>query len=520
MSSHRSSGGANAIAALILIAISAYPRHARAEAPLPDITNAQAIIPWLRAAATTRADVVCLGDSNQLHQNNGWDHGWIKALDERFGLYATGLIAAGENVGYGAGSGYEYAVGSTVASGEFLYAGAPAELDRYMAPNLGMSPLNYLYVPQGSVGGAGAFHGLFIDRFSGIDVNAPLRLHLIRASFPEDSQGSFQLFARQGAIPYAVYAVGLNTPTASPLGYSATDSFIDLPPATRESSIHFTFAPTGQNAVGPFLAYYFRAENLARSVGVSSHTLYAFGGRSARDMAEALLAIDNDYLTLYFQSIRELALQQGQRPRILVRINTGLNDRNENDPSILSAILPGSSSEAFIDNISAIIFRIKVTWIINDWPEDELFFLLSVSHPVSNPDDPQLDAYRAASAAFALESPRCAAVNLGSLTAWGEMMVNGWYQFGGFDTNHLTLPGYEAIAAREVAALEDGACWRDLNSDRTFDAEDLYEWHRLRPDLNTDGKANYADLRCLQQAVRAQEQLDAATNQSDPPPLP
>ncbi|MBL8746705.1 MAG: hypothetical protein JNK58_10165 [Phycisphaerae bacterium] len=505
-----------ALTALPLLTCCLIPSRVVAAPPPPVITRPEAVTPWLLAAATGRADVVCLGDSNQLLQSTGWDHGWIRALEARFGLYATGLLSAGENAGNGAGSGYQYSVGGTSSIGQFQYQGAPPVLDRFLQPGIGMAPLNYLYLPDGAAAGAGATYGFFIDRYSGIDVNAPLRFHLIHGTFETGSPGVFQLTVRQGVAPYQTIAVAAPQFTVTG-SFGIAEATLDLPAATRETYLNFRYSYFDQNIAGPFIAYYVRAENLARPVGTALHTLYAYGGQSAHDMAEALRAADLSYLTLYFKNVRAL---QGPAPRILVRINTGLNDRNENLPSVQNGIAPGNSPEAVYDNLEAIVLRIREVWTANDWPEDELYFLFTLSHPVATPDDSLLVAYREQAAALASVTPRCAAINLGSLTAWAEMRNNGWYLFGGFDTNHLTVTGYEALAARELAALENGAAWRDLNGDRRIDAEDLYEWHRLRPDLDGDGIATYADLRALQQAVRALEADDTSDGIPSPLALP
>lgn len=472
----------------------------------PPIVNSRAIVPWLASAATGRADVVCLGDSNQLLGNTGWDHGWIKGLSERFGLYATGLLAPGEGQGNSSGSGYLYSVSSTVSSGQFQYSGAPPVLDAYMSPSVGMSPFNYLYVPAGAQAGAFATHGLFLDRFAGVDVNGPLRFHLVIGTF-EVLGGSFRLSVRRATSPFTTYldgeAMGTWEESSGALGV-----WLDLPADTREAALNMRFSPWGEAITGPFIAYYVRAENLARPVGVSLHTLYAAGGQSARDMAAALFAADDSYLTLFFSKVRE---RQGGSPRVLVRVNAGLNDRGETLPSVLQGLTPGNSPEAFADNLRAIMARVRAVWAMNLWPEEELSFLFTASHPISNPDDASLEAYRAAAAGVADGSPRAAAVNFGALTAWGEMVANGWYQLGGFDTHHLTQAGYEALSAREIAALEDGGCFRDLNGDRALDVEDLYEWHRLRPDLTGDGESDYADARCVGRALRALEFDDMVT---------
>ncbi len=61
--------------------------------------------------------------------------------------------------------------------------------------------------------------------------------------------------------------------------------------------------------VGPFIAYYQRIEARERP-GVSLHTLYGFGGQSARDMGAALLASTDETLRLYFDRVRALQGEQ------------------------------------------------------------------------------------------------------------------------------------------------------------------------------------------------------------------
>jgi len=467
--------------------------------------------PFFRAAATGRADVVCMGDSNQLFGSTGWDHGWAKALSDRFGLYATGLVPAGDNQGNGSGLGYQYSASSTISSGAFLYSNAPAPLDVYLTGNMGIAPLFYLYLSHGNVAGQQLNHGLFVDRFSSLDVNASLRFSLSYGLFP-DGNGSFRLVVREGQFPYANLAISTPLSTGSS-EYGVAMSTIDLPTAARDSALNLRFSTFDSNFQGPFLAHFMRMENRDRSRGAALHTLYAQGGQSARDMAASLLTVDDQQLSFYFSQVRSL---QGANPVVLMRINMGLNDRNENLPSVgPNQIANGSSPAALADNILAIVERLQGIWSLNGWNESELIFLITVSHPVSNPDQPILEQYRAAAAELATNHPSIVAVNMGVLTAWGEMVANGWYQVGGFDPNHLTQAGFESLAARELESLEDGACWRDLNHDGVIDIRDMEEWHILKPDLNGDGIGDAVDLRCLQKAVRAGELGDIA-----PVPLP
>lgn len=463
------------------------------------VVGASSLRPFFDRACVARVDVVALGDSNQVFGGHGWDHGWTRALANRVGVYATGLLSAGENGGNGAGVGYTWQGFSTLSTGAFVYSGAPPALDVFLPGATPIPPLNYLYRPSGE---AGAFLnlGMFIEAFSPIDVNAALRFHLAYGVFEGDGPGSFQLSCRLQQSPFTLL---VNGPVQSTRGGSFVAAWtrLDLPAGARHAAINFRFTPWGTNLVGPFLACWMRTENVDRPAGASFHTLHARGGDSARDMAAGLLAAADAQLSLYFGAVR--ALQEAPR-RVLVRINSGLNDRNEPEPSVgPGQFSPGSSAEAFADNLRAIMGRIREVWTLNDWAEEELFFLLSVSHPVSDPDDPSLRAYRGAAEALALTEPRTAATRFERLTSAGEMSASGWYQSGGADRNHLTLAGFNALAERELLAAMPLLCPGDADGNGVVDFGDitaaLTEFGRCAPlpgmgDADGDRFVSFADV--------------------------
>ncbi|MDX2115817.1 MAG: hypothetical protein SFZ24_09415, partial [Planctomycetota bacterium] len=491
-------------AALCVIASSAVGAPPEAPpGPLPAVSGAASLSGFFRAAAVGRVDVVCLGDSNQLYLTDGWDHGWARALEQRFGLYATGLLSPGENGGNGSGSGYRYQVAGTLSNGQFRYDNAPQPLDLLMDPASGMAPLAYMYVPSGFLAGAMVNQGVVLERVSSLDVNAELDFHVTYAQFP-GSSGFFQPVLREAEPPYGTLLVWPPISTAGAAFAAVTQTFT-APAMTRERNINFRFSPWENAVTGPFLSYYVRIENPARATGAALHTLYAAGGMSAYDMGLALRRADDAYLSLYFDRVRAL---QGPTKAVLVRINTGLNDRVEGQPSLRSGITPGSSPEAYADNLLAIMDRIRDIWSLNGWPQEELYFLLSVSHPVATPDEVALQNYRRLAAGLTAWNPRTASTNFDALTAWWELWSSSWYADQGYDVNHLLRPGVEALAARELLAMEDGAAYHDVNADGALDIEDLYTWHRQRPDLTGDGSADVTDARALQRAVRSVERAD------------
>lgn len=434
------------------------------------VVFAAALAPFFERARDARVDVVAIGDSNQAYGGIGWDHGWTLALSERFGLYATGLLSAGENAGNGSGLGYTYQGFSTFSTGAFDYSGAPAVLDNLLPGSSPVPPLNYLYLPEGESNGGFLNTGVFTEAGSPLDTNAALRFHLVSAEFAGVGPGSCQLSIRLQQPPYSHLVSGPATSTRA-ADYGARDVTLDLPAAPRNAALNFRPSPWGTNLVGPFLAYYMRVENLDRDLGVSFHTLYANGGQSARDMAAALLSASDEQLSLYFSRVR--ALQAAPRA-VLVRVNTGLNDRNETLVSLgPAAVTDADSAAAFSDNMTAIFARIEAIWSLNGWPPEELYYLISVSHPVSTPDDAELVSYREAAEALAVSHPRTAATRFDRLTDSSEMLTNGWYQAGGGDRNHLTLAAFVALSRREVDAARPLPCRGDANDDSQVNFSDV-----------------------------------------------
>ncbi len=488
--------GARAVAVVLLCG--AWGSRALGATPARVFPRA-GVAPALRSAAVGRVDVVGIGDSNELFGGHGWDEGWTKALHARFGLFATALLAPGENSGNGAGVGWGCGVFSTLGSGQFRYSGAPALQESYLPASPWMRPQNYLYVGAGEVAATGSNNGVYVLRSGGVDVDSRLRFHFSFATFPGAASAGFTPVVRLQQPPYSTLAtggvVGVDGPGAPSHGW------VEVPAAPRGADLNMRINAFGAPLAGPFLLYSMRAEVVDRPEGASFTTLYGDGGRTARDMAERLILAPDNQLLLFFGRLR--ALQGEGARRVVVRVNTGLNDRNETRVSIGPApALPGNSGAAFADNLRAIALRLRAVWALGEWPEDELFLVFTVSHPVSDPDDALLEAYRREAARVCAEFPRCAAVNLAALTNAAEMLALGWYQSGGADRNHLTAQAFEALGARELDALCAPHCPGDANEDGVTDFLDLNlvltdygaTEFGLAADLDADGFVGFTDL--------------------------
>ncbi len=432
------------------------------------------IAPFFEAAKTQRVDVVMLGDSNQVHAQDGWDHGWQKNMADRYGLYATGLMPCGENSGYTMGVGYGYQTFFTAASGVFAYTDAPPALETLMVQGIGLNPQTYMRVPEGASVAATVNEGLVLLPGQPIDVDAALRFHATYGTFTSADPGSFRLAVRNQSGPFGNIVVGPAISTNAGVEAAAMAS-LDIPAGVRGHALNFRFVPASgpetQDIDGPFLGFYTRAEMLERTAGVSVSTLYALGDQSARDAAHSLNLATDAQLSLYFSSIRAL---QGPEKHVLVRVCFGVNDRVEPLISVgTKQVLPGWTPEAYGDNLQAMIDRLTHIWTLSGWPETELSFVFTITPPILEPDDAQLMGYRDAAEQVALVNPRTAVVRFERLTNVQECTINGWYDKP-WDRNHLSLKGYEALGLKEIVALT--ACTADADGSGSLDINDFIEF--------------------------------------------
>jgi hypothetical protein len=289
------------------------------------LTNRPALYHWAAGAAAGRADIVMLGDSNQLKDGYGWNGGYIDSLKGSRGLYATGLLWAGENSGAGAqdGEGY-YTISSS--SGVIAYTGAPPALATYA--QFTSTQCEYLYLPSGAVSGARNM-GMVVA--GALHTNAALRWWLTDCTFP-DAGGSYSPAVRLAAAPYSTVASFGTINSGGGYGLR-TQSFFMSPDGNRTGPLEFRYAPyTFSTALtAPVLFLWTRCEEVNAATGVSVHTLYYWGGKSARQMAASMQGASDEMLTAYFSEVRRL---QGPEKYVLIRLSQGVNDINETLASV------------------------------------------------------------------------------------------------------------------------------------------------------------------------------------------
>ena len=479
------------------------------------VTDADDLAPFFEAAATRRVDVVCIGDSNQLQLGHGWDHAWILASHDRFTAWATSLLSPGENNGNGGASGEGWRVFSTASTGQFSYNDAPPTEHERLADHPDFAPMAYLHVPANAQALL-TNHGILLDPDVVISPSARLDFVTTYAIAQAPAGPTIRPYVRRSTSPYSTVR-DAPAPTATTGMLPGVASYtLDIPEAPRDHGLQCMLGRFNTTLDGPATVYSMRLIDVERTSGLASSTFYGLGSRSARDMARALDALPDATLTLYFQTIREQQGSPTQGPRVLVRINTGLNDLNEEEPPPSAPALAPSSADAYEINLRSIIDRIKGVWADNGWPEDELFFLLTPSHatgPVGsgtgglNNDDARLVAYRQRAEAIAQELPRVAAFDFNRLYPEARMASDLLFRSNAIDRFHLRDYAYRELASFELTSLQNGRSWYDANDDGAIDPEDLYtleQWSSPPDDAPHDLSAEG-----LREAVRYNETADA-----------
>lgn len=397
----------------------------------------------LRAMTTQHVDFVGIGDSNQLLSGYGWDHGWQYALSLLYPMYASGLISANENAGAGSGSGYKY----NYLNGNDIGAitGAPAQLEAFWK-SIGHN--NYGYLDDAGTFGS-SNTGLALAADCPLDVNAALTFRFHYGTFPSGT-GSMYPCVRRGSSPFtALNAQMLNQVTGS---YGMTSQDITLPAAARSYPLEGNWQFVSTVMQGPAFLTFVHAMNTQRSAGFSYSTLLGLGGYSLRGMLDVLQTMTDSAVTHYFGIIR--ARQAQTDKKIVIPIHSGMNDRNETNPSLgPNPVADGDSPEAYADNLHGICNRLEAIWTLNAWPLTELTFLFDPSFPTSTPDDAELISYRAAARTVASSRVRCQVVDEAELVTHAQLLAGGEYASAGVDTVHRSQLGYENGGVRKLNAL-------------------------------------------------------------------
>jgi hypothetical protein len=408
-------------------------------------------------ASTRRVDVIMIGDSNQLFGGHGLEEAYAILLEERYGLYSTGVHWLGENAGNGAGVGLDCTTLNTAGAGVFSYQQPGTFADP-------LNPAGFDFSPAGAI-------SLQSNSFSSVGIALSSNSRYFNVGDLLEFRGLFQTWGSTAAIrpqvrlgvpPYSVWA------QTNPIAHT---------PGVREFVLQHVMATSsaaefrlGGTLTGPWTAYFASICNVNRLAGGSVNTFYGNGGRSARDFAETLATADPSILSRFLSHIHAKQNSVPGGPRVLVRIAFGLNDINEQLPSIITQIA-SSSPQGFAENLHFIKDRIESAWNSLGWNADNLQFVISTPHPIGDPNDSRLAAFPSA-VEDRFTDANTVKIHLSQLTTFQSMVSSGWF-VSSTDRYHLTRNGYRGLAEFEFDQLLSNLCPADMNEDRAVDGEDL-----------------------------------------------
>jgi len=420
----------------------------------PAFTKVDNFIRVLNLMKTRRVDFIGLGDSNQIKSGvHGWEHGWQKALSDKFDMYATALIPAGTtlfNVGYKYDSRDRW--GTTVLS-----TGNP-EQEKYMDDGILTTSLTqsaFVKSPDTASGSSNIRGGIQIFSDCPIDISGNIQYDFYYVT-EVSGGGTFEPILYQEPFDASKKVTDglISTQTGA---YTMTKKSLQYPndplrnAQNGVTSLRGGFSGSvGSGITGSVFCAYIRAINQDRSKGFGYTTQYFFSGAGMRDMANAIISADDAYLTHIYSTIRNDQLAKNPYGvTILFTIHLGTGDFTENGISKgTRAITPSSLPEAFGDNCQAIIDRILGIWTLNNWDLDEVNFLLVGSHPQSEPDNTQLISYRKAMSDLCSYNQRCSSVDINQLIPFNIGVEKGYYNPS--DVLHVLQLGFEAICTEII----------------------------------------------------------------------
>lgn len=374
-----------------------------------------------------RIAVIGIGDSNQRFGGHGWTKYMAQALEDEFGCWGTGL---------------QWCSRSFVTEEETRRSGAAPK-------ELADEAFSYWYLGDQVSARVDWRNGqLSIPAEHPMDIKGPLKFRLVYGTFKEGA-GSFQPSVRVNQPPWNIIAstiVPINSSTGS---FGKTSCAVELPSDTsRNIPLMFSVSPVNADIKGPFFGECLEAENTAKQAGIAYHTLYAVGGQSLYDM---LKTVREAGVIDFFRQVR--APLNGDK-RCVVIINSGLNDRNENERSIgPRGGFDGGSRDAYRDNLEGLAAFLEKEWLAAGGQGETIHFVFMPSHPVSTPDDPALVAYREEAVSLSRKLPNASCVMLSNLVRQVEMVERKYYDQGVPSSPHLSPEGYEGLSKATAKAL-------------------------------------------------------------------
>lgn len=434
------------------------------------ITNIAPLQEFINESRKRRTDFLLLSDSNTVFGGSGQEHGITKALAGRFQLYKTGLISANENLGGGVSIGYLFQHannGGRVRTNPITIA--PALEDVIPDGGLAFGTAHrywHMVNPQTDANNT----GMTVYTGGPWDVNAALRYSFTYGTFLATAGvGAFRPQIRRGDAPYTSLALaGATINPSAPNAIGLVDYDLDLAAATRNYQLDGRFSPSPTAVAGPvfFSWQWFSWPGI--TAGTSLNVIGYYGGQGLRNFYNYQTTAPQAAWTEYF---RQIARAQGTAaPKICITISSGLNDRTDVNPSVGPSPQPSSATAAgYGDNLRGLIEYYQDVWGGAGYSSTDIYFLLLCSHPVSDPDDSSLIAYRAECEQMTREYSLVTAVDLTRFNSLLQANKTSWYNSSGTDTYHMTQTGYENFYRLLMNGIFDeieGGTFRERARDR------------------------------------------------------
>lgn len=415
------------------------------------IFNRNAIVRFVDARLQRRVDFIDIADSNSLFGGHGRNHGHGFACDALgIVIYRTMVQSASENRNVGAGLGWRQ---GHVSDGSRLnrLGEAPAELDmKLFDPASGDSPAsgcthpphNYWYMKAGDTYANGN-NGISIDANHPIGVNTNLRAWFTYGELTEAGTGAINPAIRRGDPPYSELAsFGAFNP-AGKAANAVKRVSVSLAAAVRNYPLQVRWHTGSNQIVGPMIQYYQGMESTDKTVGLGIHTMLGRGGQGYFHYLTALRR-SMESVKLFLDEATFMQNVAMNERMVMISLNSGLNDPNHPFRSIGPNPQPSSATAAgFADNLEGLILLFKQAWRELGGSDNNLFFMLFDSTPISNPDSTTLIDYRTESRKLMFKYPNIAENDFTTVQPTFESNAAAWYAAGGSDRNHMTQTGYE-----------------------------------------------------------------------------
>lgn len=414
----------------------------------------------LKAVALTlkrRVTINLHADSNGQHQGFGLQNGFSDALGQRWPQFASALqhtVGPIYSKQKGPYCGHECVPQDTGGSPGAFGVGGPAGIDAYACvrdgyfyqPNAGAPFGTEWYQLDAPVGDIKYLHG---------DLGLTLRFGYVK--FP--GGGQLKVVARRGTSPYtAIPLAGETTISLNAASLEYHEGVVQLPAGVRGYPVQIGFGLPAGLSVGPLVApLWSMLEDPTRIAGWQVTSMFADGGKSMWDWARRMLDWTDEQVINYCKPIRDAHERVGQPPLFVNVFNFMLNDRNNgNDPMNPKSpsLGPGAftdadSPEAYVDNFIAGRTRFEDVWESQGWSLDGCLWLGIGAHPLSDPEDAELTAYRAAIAAYAATTERVTAFDVTTVVTAAELpRYTSTGEPEDEEPEHLTKEGHVLEAVR------------------------------------------------------------------------